>query len=377
MSLITEDTKQAEVLVEEIVELTLDQLKAISDNSNYYDVLGIGEKATEEEIQAAYKKRALRLHPDKHSGSVHREAYQKAFERLNLAKVTLADPVKRHAYDVKKGIARQGRFSYDTLKELRREHNEDYRRIEYEIFKEAQLERAKMYQEMHEADQIVAFNYIVGECRSHVLKRKKDEGWDNAKTAAYASEYIGQTVTDEEIVQWEDDEANGRSPLQTISRKDAEKDCSLINEKGRFTGYGSFDSFSDVMKGSTSFDGDKEVVSGVSDKLRQSILEMREKKRLEEEAKQKEKEAKAAEEVAAKKRARDEAEQALQEKLNKKPKMDITSTFTTVSDTFSKPKRKAPSGTLSGLPTFNKAPSPEPEPEEEGLGGLLGCYDSE
>ena len=63
---------------------------------SYYEVLGLSKEASPEEIKKAYRKLALRLHPDKNVAPGASEA----FKRLNKAFSCLSDPEKRRKYDV-------------------------------------------------------------------------------------------------------------------------------------------------------------------------------------------------------------------------------------------------------------------------------------
>ena len=63
---------------------------------DYYDVLGISRTATQEEIKAAFRKQAMKHHPDRNPGN--KEAEEK-FKEANEAYSVLSDAAKRQAYD--------------------------------------------------------------------------------------------------------------------------------------------------------------------------------------------------------------------------------------------------------------------------------------
>jgi molecular chaperone DnaJ len=63
---------------------------------DYYEVLGVGRNATDEEIKRAYRKLAVKFHPDKNPDDLHAE---EKFKELGEAYDVLMDPDKRAAYD--------------------------------------------------------------------------------------------------------------------------------------------------------------------------------------------------------------------------------------------------------------------------------------
>ncbi len=68
----------------------------MSTKRDYYDVLGVGKSADATEIKKAYRKLAMKYHPDKNPGD--KEAEEK-FKEINEAYEVLSDETKRRNYD--------------------------------------------------------------------------------------------------------------------------------------------------------------------------------------------------------------------------------------------------------------------------------------
>lgn len=64
-------------------------------NRDFYEILGVSKTATEAEIKSAYRKMALKFHPDKNKAA---DAEEK-FKEINEAYQILSNKEKRQAYD--------------------------------------------------------------------------------------------------------------------------------------------------------------------------------------------------------------------------------------------------------------------------------------
>ncbi len=65
-------------------------------NKDYYEVLGLEKNASEDEIKKAFKKAALKYHPDRNQGD---DAAEEKFKEINEAYQVLSDPEKKQRYD--------------------------------------------------------------------------------------------------------------------------------------------------------------------------------------------------------------------------------------------------------------------------------------
>ncbi|MFO7754222.1 MAG: J domain-containing protein [Desulfobacteraceae bacterium] len=63
---------------------------------DYYKILGVDKNASDDEIKKAYRKLALKYHPDKTKGDKESEA---KFKEISEAYAVLSDPEKRKQYD--------------------------------------------------------------------------------------------------------------------------------------------------------------------------------------------------------------------------------------------------------------------------------------
>ena len=68
----------------------------MSSKRDYYEVLGVSREASDQEIKSAYRRLALKCHPDRNPGD---KAAEEQFKEAAEAYSVLADSDKRHMYD--------------------------------------------------------------------------------------------------------------------------------------------------------------------------------------------------------------------------------------------------------------------------------------
>lgn len=79
---------------------------------DYYMILGVDRTASPEEIKKAYRKLALKYHPDRNKGDKAAEA---KFKEVSEAYAVLSDPEKRKQYDTFGAEGFQSRFSQEDI----------------------------------------------------------------------------------------------------------------------------------------------------------------------------------------------------------------------------------------------------------------------
>jgi len=79
---------------------------------DYYKILGVEKTADISEIKKAYRKLALKFHPDKTKGD---KPLEEKFKKISEAYAVLSDPEKRNQYDTYGSADFQQRFSQEDI----------------------------------------------------------------------------------------------------------------------------------------------------------------------------------------------------------------------------------------------------------------------
>ncbi len=79
---------------------------------DYYSILGLDKSATAEQIKKAYRKLALKYHPDKNPGNKQAE---ERFKEITEAYAVLSDPEKKQQYDQFGDTGFHQRFSQEDI----------------------------------------------------------------------------------------------------------------------------------------------------------------------------------------------------------------------------------------------------------------------
>src|SRR5688572_12780706 len=106
---------------------------------DFYEVLGIDKEATQTQIKGAFKRMAMRYHPDRNPGNKEAE---ETFKIVNEAYRTLCDPVRKLRYDSRFYWVREENTDVHWQEEIKRRrynrwraaHEREYR-IDKNYFK--------------------------------------------------------------------------------------------------------------------------------------------------------------------------------------------------------------------------------------------------
>jgi len=81
-------------------------------SEDYYKILGVDKKTNAAQVKKAYRKLALKYHPDKTKGD---KAMEAKFKKISEAYAVLSDPEKKNQYDTYGSADFQQRFSQEDI----------------------------------------------------------------------------------------------------------------------------------------------------------------------------------------------------------------------------------------------------------------------
>ncbi|ORY02600.1 DnaJ-domain-containing protein [Basidiobolus meristosporus CBS 931.73] len=131
-------------------------MSTISTEVDYYELLGVNYNSTGEEIKKAYRKKALKVHPDKNPDNP--DAAHK-FHELSVALDLLTDAQKKLEYDTKLKAKIANRKKHQALNARRRKFKEELEELENESKKQKQEEQEEKIRQQTELENLRTEDY--------------------------------------------------------------------------------------------------------------------------------------------------------------------------------------------------------------------------
>lgn len=91
---------------------------------NYYKILEINKNANKEEIKSAYKKLALKYHPDKNK--TNKEEAENKFKEISEAYEILSDDQKKFNYDNGQNVVIHNHNPFDIFEHMFNNHHSSF-----------------------------------------------------------------------------------------------------------------------------------------------------------------------------------------------------------------------------------------------------------
>lgn len=153
---------------------------------DYYEVLGVTREATQEDIKKAYRRGAMKYHPDRNPGDKQAE---ENFKRVQEAYEVLSDPQKRAEYD-HRGYAGGPSFHYEnrTSKQNAAERDEGFVHSASRRYKANQAELDAIQQQFFGGGESLGRNILIhllvttDELRNGTVKAVKWKKGEKCKT---------------------------------------------------------------------------------------------------------------------------------------------------------------------------------------------------
>lgn len=158
---------------------------------NYYEILGLTDQASIEEIKKSYRKLAMQHHPDRNQGNKKSE---EQFKQINEAYSTLSDESKKKEYDLKRKMGfshEQGQsssFSDFNFRHFTQDDNDDIFSNFRDIFEQFGGFSRQTNSKQASANKIIRkhlsisfWESVLGTKKTFEFKTKSQSGQENKK----------------------------------------------------------------------------------------------------------------------------------------------------------------------------------------------------